>query len=284
MGSYNKVIVYPNQKIDYLMQLSDIATDGDISQVNSYRFVPDWSTFQNRINIMAPYNNNLVSSFITGLSENLQGWAIYRQKTGESSLKKIGEISKKATYLDDYGVSNQTSYKYFVFPLTESQIGINLATKEISTNWWHWSVTSLTEIDKNIYIPKEVWLFDTNLESGDIIQNLDITYHNNFTKYPKESRGEMNYIKGSIKCLLSNVEDDSGEYFEDVDKLKAWRKFCADDNPKVIKDRKGNIKLVSISDNSSSILDESEKQPTTINFSYTEIGDINDISIYNEWE
>ena len=282
MSYYNKIIVYPNQKVDYLMQINNSASDEDIEKVNASDFIPDWNAFLNRINIMAPYTNNLVSSFITGLTENLSGWVVYRQKKGESSLKKIGEINKSATYIDDYGVSNQSVYKYFIFPMTESQIGINLATQNIETDWWNWSVTSLQQIGNNIYAPKEVWIFDTNLQSGDILQNLDIVYHNNFTKYPKEARGNMNYISGSISCLLSNIEDDSGEYIETVDKLNHWREFCADDSLKIIKDRKGNIRLVSISDTTNSILDESDKQPTTISFTYTEIGDIDKISIYNE--
>lgn len=282
MANYNKIEIYPNQTIDYLIQIKDTATNEDIAKVNEKNFIPDWNTFLNRTNIMAPYTNSLVSSFITGLTEELLSWGIYRQKIGESSLKKIGEINKSAIYLDDYGVSNQASYKYFVFPVTESQIGINLATNEVSTNWWNWSVTSLKQIDENIYAPKEVWIFDTNLQSGEVTQNLDIVYHNNFTKYPKESRGDMNYITGSISCLLSNIESDTGEYIEPIEKLKAWRDFCADNSLKVIKDRKGNIRLVSLSDTGSSILDESEKQPTTITFSYTEIGDIDKISVYEE--
>lgn len=280
--AYNNIKIYPNQTVDYLIQLTDIATTEDLAKVNQKNFIPDWNSFIGRTNIMAPYTNNLVSTFITGLTENLLGWGIYRQKTGESSLKKIGEINKSATYIEDYEVANQAQYRYFVFPLTENQIGINLITPLIETNWWNWSLTSIQKIEEGIYIPKDIWLFDTNLNSGDISQNLDIVYHDNFTKYPKESRGEMDYIKGSLSCFLSNVENDSGDYIETIDKLKAWREFCADDSPKILKDRKGNIRLVSISDATYSFLDESEKQPTTINFSYTEIGDIDDLSIYKE--
>lgn len=280
--AYNKIKIYPNQKVDYLIQITDVASEEDISKVNNADFIPDWNSFLNRTGIMAPYTNDLISSFITGLTENLSGWTVYRQKIGEDTLKKVAEIDKSTIYIEDYCVSNQAEYRYFFFPITESQIGVNLATSNIKTNWWNWSLTSLQKISENLYAPKEVWTFDTNLESGNVTQNLDIVYHSNFTKYPKESRGDMNYISGSLSCFLSNVDNDNGEYIETVDKLNAWRDFCADDSLKIIKDRKGNIRLVSISDNTNSILDESEKQPTTINFSYTEIGNINEISVYKE--
>ena len=280
--AYDKITIYPNQKVDYLIQITDVASNEDISKVNDANFVPDWNSFLNRTNIMSPYTNDLISSFITGLTENLSGWTVYRQKVGETALKKVAEIDKSAIYIEDYCVANQSRYRYFFFPITETQIGVNLATGRINTNWWNWSLTSLENIGDGIYVPKEVWVFDTNLESGDVTQNLDIVYHNNFTKYPKESRGEMNYITGSLSCFLSNIDNDKGEYIETVDKLNDWRDFCADDSLKVIKDRKGNIRLVSISDTTNSIMDESDKQPTTISFSYTEIGNIDDISVYKE--
>lgn len=282
MAYYDKITIYPNQTVDYLIQITDVADSNDLAIVNDKNFMPTWNSFLNRTNIMAPYTNNLISSFITGLTENLLGWGVYRQKIGETALKKIGEIDKSAIYIDDYGVPNQASYRYFVFPLTENQIGINLASPNITTNWWNWSLTSIEKIGDNIYKPKETWIFDTNLESGSTNQNLDIVYHSNFTKYPKVAMGEMDYISGSLSCYLSNVDNDEGEYIESVDKLRAWRKFCADNTPKILKDRKGNIHLVSISDTTSSFLDESEKQVTTISFNYTEIDDINNISIYDE--
>ena len=280
--AYDKITIYPNQKVDYLIQITEVASNEDIAKVNAANFVPDWNSFLHRTHIMSPYTNDLVSSFITGLTENLSGWSVYRQKIGENALEKVADIDKSATYIEDYCVANQSSYRYFFFPITKTQIGVNLSTERIDTNWWNWSITSLEKIENNVYMPKEIWIFDTNLESGDSTQNLDIVYHKNFTKYPKESRGEMNYITGSLSCFLSNVDNDSGEYIENVDKLNTWREFCADDSLKVIKDRKGNIRLVSISDNTDSVMDELEKQPTTISFSYTEVGDINDVSVYKE--
>lgn len=281
--SYNRIKILGGQKVDYLIQMSFTASSEEQETVNDEYFLPDFNTFPGKINIMAPYTENIISSVISGLTEPLTGWQIYKGKPSESFISKVADVDKDVLSITDFLVSNQTSYIYYIIPVTENQLGIVLESDEIKTNWWNWSLISLDKVgDGNIYVPNEIWTFDSNLSSGTTSHNVDKTMYQNFTKYPKFSFGESDYVSGQITCLLNNVDCKTGKYEDTADMIQAWRNFCISGKDMILRDRKGNMYKVVISDDSFSFLDESSEQPTTITFTYVECGGIEDITVYKE--
>ena len=59
-----------------------------------------------------------------------------------------------------------------------------------------------------------------------------------------------------------------------IDMLKRWQQFCYSGNPKLLKDEIGNSYIVQVFDNSMQPANTWDKRPITINFSWTEIEDI----------
>lgn len=278
--AYNSIKLFGNQKVDYLIQTNQVLSEEEIQETLDPLFKPDFGIFPDKLNIMAPYTDDIVSSFIKGLTEPLIGWQIYKSKKGENFLTKIAEVGKDIISLTDYMVANQTEYTYYVIPITEGQIGINLKSSPVKTNWWNWSVMSISNVSGNIYAPDEIWIFKNNLSSGQIQQTLDKTTYQNFTKYPKVSSGESNYITGSISCLLGDVDCKSNKYIEPAEKFDAWRNFCVNGKNVILKDAKGHIYRVEIVSNSSQYMDEAYELPSTISFSFVECDSTDDITVY----
>lgn len=278
--AYNSIKLFGNQKVDYLIQTNQVLSEEEIQETLDPLFKPDFGIFPDKLNIMAPYTDDIVSSFIKGLTEPLIGWQIYKSKKGENFLTKIAEVGKDIISLTDYMVANQTEYTYYVIPITEGQIGINLKSSPVKTNWWNWSVMSISNVSGNIYVPDEIWIFRNNLSSGQIQQTLDKTTYQNFTKYPKVSSGESNYITGSISCLLGDVDCKSNKYIEPAEKFDAWRNFCVNGKNVILKDAKGHIYRVEIVSNSSQYMDEAYELPSTISFSFVECDSTDDITVY----
>lgn len=263
------------------MQTTDTLTTAEVESTMDKYFQPDFNTFMGRVNIMAPYTSDIVSSFVSGLTEPLVGWQVYRSKSGESVLKKIAEVDKDVLSITDYLVANQTEYTYYVVPVTTGQLGVNLKSLPITTDWWNWCVMSIKNVGGNLYIPEEIWTFDNNLTSGTTTHNTDKTVYQTFSKYPKVSIGESDYIDGNITCLLGDVNCKTNTYDEPAKMMEDWRKFCLSEKDMILKDRKGHIYKIVITEDSSQFMDEIGLQPSTISFSYVQCGTLDDIVVYD---
>lgn len=212
-------------------------------------------------------------------------------------------------WFKDFKVSNDRTYQYIIYPTTG---GDKIIRQDfvLDTKWYSWSITELHPTDstgKNFSASKDdVWLFNFNVDTGE--QNQNITRNENITlgQYPRYSEGRQNYVSGSVSCLLGsqlvsasylqkkpNSGQKVGSYVEyrmfdthptsneKVDMLKAWRKVVKSKNPKLLKDRKGQIFVVTLNQSSNKPYDYIVNQPDVINFSWTEIMSIDDIFITN---
>jgi hypothetical protein len=276
---YNKIELSPSTKVDYLIYLSRIPTAGEITAHEVWGYVPQWSDYD-KAEIFAPFTSSLASSYISGLTSPLTGWAIYRQKVGESSLKKVAELSINDTELIDYNVGNQQEYIYFVFPVTETELGISMVSESIKTCWWDWSVTELLEISEGVYTAGDIFLFDYNLESSEHTQNLDQTIYRTYSQFPKSSVGRTNYKTIGFSSLLGSINA-SFQYEDTIELKNRWDSLVAKGNPVLLKDRKGNIYYGLLQSPSSRFVDNVGSQPTVITVSFTEIGSPEEFQIYS---
>ena len=133
-------------------------------------------------------------------------------------------------------------------------------------------------------------------------------------KYPRMGHGMRNSETGSVSCLLGseiiagqrqesqNYEDPKLRGYQErlrsarydnsispsrtvtssnnaVDMLNAWRAFAQSKNPKLLKDVKGQSWIVQITSNQNTPMAHVQGKPDTISFSWTQIGDTDDIII-----
>ncbi len=109
-----------------------------------------------------------------------------------------------------------------------------------------------------------VWLFDTNLTSGDMEQNLAVYTNDNFTQFPKVSLGKRNYLTGTIDCFINNFDTTAGKYSDSVAMSNAFKAFINNGELKLLRDRKGSGWIVQTTSNKFTHIDESAEQITKI--------------------
>ena len=278
---YTSITLYPDTKVDYLIYLSEIPTAPQIAVANVWGYLPAWADYTNA-QIFAPFTNSLASSYIAGLTSPLTGYVIYRQKVGETKLEKVAEVDTTISSLVDYNVANQTQYIYIVYPATETELGISMTSDPLTSCWWDWSATELLKISDGIYTVGDIFLFDANLQSGDNVQNLDQTIYQTYSKYPKSSVGSSNFKTLGFSALLSRVNQTTHLYSDTVALKNSWDAFVSRGNPALLKDPKGNVYYGIFQSPTSRVSDVIGTQPVTINISFTELGSIDDITVYEE--
>ena len=205
-------------------------------------------------------------------------------------------------HFKDYNVSNGRKYRYVVYP-GQADNEVQKLTANVPVNWDYWSLTELTPVDgswKNFTASSDnVWLFNLNVETGEQAQNIARNEQQTLSTYSRFSQGKMNYVSGSVSCLLGRdvipaylaKNTDEAGYQEKlwndrvlssnqkVDMLLAWRKFVFSSNPKLLKDRFGQSFIVTLTQSSNKPMDNVRRQPNTISFSWAEVASLKDVTI-----
>lgn len=99
-----------------------------------------------------------------------------------------------------------------------------------------------------------------------------------------ESRWKKLLDKCGMNEKVVNVFDTKITSNDSVDMLNEWKKLCNSGNPKLYKNSKGQSFIIQITEFSNSINESWDKQPITINFSWTEIADASDARIIQTTE
>lgn len=262
---------------------------------------------------------------------------VYRKKFGQQYWDYLGILEVGQGGFLDYNVANNQYYHYLAsvqdntgkYVVFENKY-LDPATSEysdifIKTNWDFWSICSIAETQKeNEYrVISDVWILNSNLESGDVTQNLSVTSWDTLGKYSKVSIGVKDFQSSTISCLLGNItswgsnnyseaiytsekyiftkdrkfclgqkhySSDGGynvpfveKYSNQMEKMEAWKQFASDGRLKLLKDRKGQKWIIQMMDSSTKTKDETYTQMSTISFGWQEVLGTENISIINPY-
>lgn len=190
-------------------------------------------------------------------------WQLFRKKLDDNSIKFLGEFSRDVVKIRDFGIANNTNYKYLLFPVTQNQMGYSLESNMVLTKWWFYSITDA--------ITKETFTFYLDVASSDNKVIADRAEYMGFTQFNKVSVGSRNYISGSLNCLISNL-DTNCEVVDTIDLRDKLRSCINNGNSKILKNRKGDVWLVDTYDFNFKFRDEFHEQLQDISFSFIQIG------------
>lgn len=278
--SYNKATLYGQSYVDYLWIKNKVDTQTEIDSTLSYTYKPEWD--DNTL-LLANFDDTLGGGNISSLTDNILYWQIYRKKPEDTALTFICKVPASQYKLVDFNVLNNTEYQYTIFAETETTISAPFEqVGYINTHWWNWSLVGLQESETTglYYADSDnVWLFDTELNSSSLDQNIAKYVMDNFTRYPSVSSGLKNYMTGSITAYLSNVDIQAGKYEDTVTQYNAFVEFIAQPTPKLLRDRKGNGWIVSTTDANAQYIDESPQQITRVSFGFTQLNDVGNVNI-----
>lgn len=279
MFAYNKATLYGDSMVDYIWVHNKVDSQNEINQTLGYTYEPKWdaNTF-----LLALFNNTLNGGNVTSVGDKILYWQVYKRKRGEATLRFLARVPASQYALYDFNAVNNAEYQYILFAETAEYISAPLQQDGYTvTSWWNWSLTKLTKSETNdkIYYAdsKTVWLFDTEVQSSALQQNLDKATIENFTQFPKISTGKKNYLTGSIGAFLSNPHN--ARYEDTIEQYNAFIDFIADENPKLLKDRKGNGWIVDTTSNQMQYNDVTAEQITTVNFDFVQLDDLDDLNI-----
>ena len=123
--------------------------------------------------------------------------------------------------------------------------------------------------------------FGKNLSSGAMSNNNKPAILNNFTQYPTVQLAPQNYKSGSLTSLIGYIEYDNGvEYDDTISLAERLYALSMTANPLFLKDRKGRLMRVRISDSISMETDDNTKQQAqTITLNWVETGSADGVSL-----
>ena len=179
-------------------------------------------------------------------------------------------------------------------------------SKPVRSVLQYWSIVNLipvqensrvgTDIDTYIADTDNVWMFKYQVENGSLTQNISKNELSTLGQYPKIGIGRKNFLSGSVSCYLGSeiIPLSRVGYIERTPAarkvplstnekafmVEKWRELVATGTPKLLRDTKGQSWIVQIMDGTTTTNETISTKPDTINFSWRQIADTNDIIIY----
>ena len=250
--------------------------------------------------------------FASAKSSSVVSISVYKQEidaNGNALSVPQPVVSQTGQFrIQDYNISNGRRYRYTIYPTGGSE-NYEVIIGDVSVNWGGWSITELHPQDKSgkIYsaTDSDVWVFNFNVETGEQTQTISRNEQQTLGRFPRYSTGRQNSLSGSVSCLLGsqvlpanyiinqNGMRREGGYIEKlpfsasissndkVDMLRAWRDIVFSSNPKLLKDRKGQSFIVTLTDASNKPNDSVAYQPDTISFTWRQIAAVDGVQIVN---
>ncbi len=236
---------------------------------------------------LANFNSGEGASNYDGASFDFSKYRIYRKDKNKNTLKYIATVDADIKKIKDYTNHSNNECTYLIYPIgSNNQMGTTIETKEFNIKFDFWTIAGTVQLDeKNTYtVDKEnIWNFWLSPEISSISQVTQKSKKTGFNRYPKIKHSDVNYASGTLSFLLGELDCPQSEYINDtVEKKNRWIEFANTPTPKVLTDPKGECMIVDITPIESNIDYNLIQTPTTIRFEFTEIADINDITIYSE--
>lgn len=282
-STINKIEVYGAQTVDYIwITNTDMTADWEVV-LNQAQYEPKWDI---NTEFLAKFDYNLSAGNAPQIAtDTLEGWTVYRQDLLNSNLKYVKTLDPDDTFIVDYNVKWGQEYKYYLFPNYEEALGSPFVSNEVKACWIDWILLLCEEGEnKNEFAVQESFLFQLNVNSGQMNNNADVQVFKTYQRYPKVVKGKSNYLSGQLSSLVGYMGETAGQlsYIERIDMIDRLTSLNTDPRRKFLKDKKGHVWEVELTAPSTlQYMENVSTQPVTGGISWTEIASTDNISIYN---
>ena len=305
--TYTKLVLSAQTYFDYATLLRRSMSQSEINDYlnKDFNFEPDFDTYADTVVNVKFENNSLASSNLKTDTGQLLGYTIYRRSTFEDRLHNIGFATLNNEYIEDFMIANNQEYTWSIVPVFEKRLGIAIDTNRLYVRFDEWCVNpmQLTDGTTNIYSSDVTWKFGLNLEAQDLTQNILKTKFEGLSRYPKFSVQKRNYISGGLTTYLTTMQENKvynnkvivnnfSEYSpyrnnkyiynEPASMFDDWNALIASGVEVLIRDLKGHMWRAQVDANSGKIDDYSQVYPTTITWTFTEVGTLDGVSVINQ--
>lgn len=305
--TYTKLVLSAQTYFDYATLLRRSMSQSEIDDYlnKDFSFEPNFDTYADTVVNVKFDNNSLASSNLKTDTGQLLGYTIYRRSTFEDRLHNIGFATLNNEYIEDFMIANNQEYTWSIVPVFEKRLGIAVDTNRLYVRFDEWCVNpmQLTEGTTSTYSSDATWKFGMNLEAQDLTQNILKTKFEGLSRYPKFSVQKRNYISGGLTTYLTTMQENKvynnkvivknfAEYSpyrnnkyiynEPASMFDDWNALIASGVEVLIRDLKGHMWRAQIDANSGKIDDYGQVYPTTITWTFTEVGTLDGVSVINQ--
>lgn len=183
------------------------------------------------------------------MNTNISSFSIYK-KTGNSlTLESVATVPYTTKQFKDFSAVSGQKYVYELFGvLSDNSLSAPIESQPTGIIYRAYQLIEATIDDNepNVYHALNAWLFGNNIEAGSVSNNNAPTFLPNFTKYPFRQINTQAPKSGVLQALLSNVSNYT--YKDTAHQMEALYSISLSTNTFFIKDMKGNIYMVGVSD------------------------------------
>lgn len=183
----------------------------------------------------------------------------------------------------DYSIPLNRTSEYVIMPtdLYGKVYSKGVKTFEVNSKSDAMSITGLKHQNNSpFFVPGSHWLFEVGIENPTISFNIGANPHIGYENYPTVSRFGIDYATGNVTTDLSYMSCPDRQYIDTLDMIKAWRTFISKYPMYMLKDLKGNVFFVQITDVPTvSWEEQNPMRPTTISFNWIEVKKPEEVTI-----
>ena len=233
----NSVRISGKVVCDYLWCTNRMLTQEERELVSNPENEPNWTK---DTALLVTFNETLLAGNITNGSAS-PAMRIYRRDVAKDTMELAAVTDGVATSVVDYNIVNNKEYEYVLFAESEGAITLPITSPKAKTAWRNYCLFDVddTGVDGR-YKMHDCFLFEFNMNSGTMSNNLVAAKYDNFTRYPKFVKASSNYYSSTLSGLIGHL-DENGEYYDSADMLDALSAFTVSTRKKYIKDTKGHI-------------------------------------------
>lgn len=216
-------------------------------------------------------------------NEDIIGYTVYRQETGQSVLTHIADVPYGTRYIMDCGAKSQTEYIYQMYGRgADTYITSPLLSLPVSPTFWDWTLLECTQDSNGRYRPQAIYFFGKNLVSGSISNNNEPNVAANFTPYPYVQRATANYKSGTLNSLIGKIDYSNGVTYSDtIAQRDAIYALSLSTNTLFLKNRKGDLMHIAISGPiGMTTMDNTREQAQEMALPWVEIGSTENVVLY----
>ena len=275
----NTVKLSGYQICDYIWALNRQLNEKEREFVSDYANEPSWTI---DTELLVTFNSTLMAGNMTNAAAAPVEWKIYRQRVGDDNMVLAAIIDNKSQMVIDYNVRNNETYIYRLFASTASYITAPIISEPIPTKWQTWSIFDVNEGENDTYHLSQCFVFGLDINSGQMVNNIQTGIYNNFTPYPKIHKAPTNYYSGMLTSMLGKFDCNTGDFAEGgVDFEAALKLFSTNGKRKFLKDIKGHIWEVEITSLGFTPRDGYAKLPYDVALGWAEIAPADGLLLTN---
>lgn len=230
------------------------------------------------------FDGNLISNGIRVYrieGKNISQYGSFPHKT------LIGDFWGSGAFVD-YTASTHGEYVYMFVPyysgtIESTEINRAVLSDKIITSEYGYTITAIHDSGKDVnglpfFLLGDTWKFITDIDDTTVVQNTDKTLHSGFGKYSSLTSTQTDFMTGTVSAGIGSISCPDNTYNDTIEMVRAWRKFITQDCQFILRSQKGDVWVVNITENPSTIYQENVPQLfTTVEFNWAECCNINEI-------